>query len=36
MDPVSQKELAQQIRDELLELPNVTSVTLSGDRVPTK
>jgi len=32
MDPVTQKELAQQIRDELLELPNVTSVTLSGDR----
>jgi len=32
MDPVSQKELAQQIRDELLLLPNVTSVTLSGAR----
>src|SRR5690606_28521224 len=32
MDPMSQKELAQQIRDELLELPDVTSVTLSGAR----
>jgi len=32
MDPVTQKELAQQIRDELLELPDVTSVTLAGDR----
>lgn len=32
LDPVSQKELAQQIRDELLLLPNVTSVTLSGAR----
>jgi multidrug efflux pump subunit AcrB len=29
---VSQKELAQQIRDELLALPNVTSVTLAGAR----
>lgn len=32
MDPISQKELAQQIRDELLELPDVTSVTLAGAR----
>jgi len=32
INPVSQKELAQQIRDELLELDNVTSVRLAGDR----
>ena len=32
IDPASQKELAQRIRDELLELPNVTSVTLAGAR----
>lgn len=32
LDPVSQKELAQDIRDELLELPDVTSVTLAGAR----
>jgi len=32
IDPVSQKELAQQIRDELLELDDVTAVRLAGDR----
>lgn len=32
MDPVSQKELAQQIRDELLKLPNVTTVNIAGAR----
>lgn len=32
INPVSQKELAQQIRDELLELDNVTAVRLAGDR----
>ena len=32
MDPVSQKELAKQIRDEILQLPNVTTVGISGDR----
>lgn len=32
LDPVSHKELAQQIRDELLQLPDVTNVTLSGAR----
>jgi len=32
INPVSQKELAQQIRDELLELDDVTTVTLQGAR----
>jgi multidrug efflux pump subunit AcrB len=32
LDPASQKELAQQIRDELLRLPQVTTVSLAGDR----
>lgn len=32
LDPVSHKELAQSIRDELLQLPDVTNVTLSGAR----
>jgi multidrug efflux pump subunit AcrB len=32
INPVSQKELAQQIRDELLELDNVTTVTIQGAR----
>lgn len=32
IDPVSQKELAQQIRDELLRLPNVTSISIAGTR----
>lgn len=30
--PASQKELAQQIRDEILQLPNVTTVSLEGAR----
>ena len=32
IDPVSQKELAQELRDELLELSDVTSVRMAGDR----
>ncbi len=32
MDPMSQKELAQQIRDELLDLPPVTNVNLAGQK----
>ena len=32
MDPASQKELAQSIRDELLELPDVNSVRIDGVR----
>lgn len=32
MDPASQKELAQSIRDELLQLPLITSVSISGAR----
>lgn len=32
IDPVSQKELAQQLREELLELDNVTLVRMAGDR----
>ena len=32
IDPISQKELAQQVRDELLELDDVTTVRLAGDR----
>ncbi len=30
MDPVTQKELAKQIRDELLQISGITSVTLAG------
>jgi len=32
IDPVSQKELAQQIREELLALPDITAVRMAGDR----
>jgi multidrug efflux pump subunit AcrB len=32
IDPVSQKELAQQLREELLALPDVSAVRMAGDR----
>ena len=30
IDPISQKELAQSIRDEMLELPNINSIRIDG------
>ena len=32
INPASQKELAQSIRNELLELPNINSIRIEGDR----